>query len=147
MDRTGPIWRDKLNQKKTKYMHHCLIKGYNLKRAISNLTTPQSHTPITLKDDKSKIITDPTLLCRRMGETLATPGGPKDFNIDANLIEELMANPPSNPAEHQSPSFTKDFFDNILASANPATAPGLDGTKRFPLPHPPTSHQTLPFHS
>ena len=85
-------WRDKLNQNRTKYMHHCLIKGYNFKGAISNLTTPQSHTPITLRDDKGNIITDPTLLCRTMGETFATLGGPKDFNIDANLIDELMAN-------------------------------------------------------
>ena len=112
-------------------MHHCLIKGYNLKRAISNLTTPQSHTPITLKDDKGNIITDPTLLCQTMGETFATLGGPKDFNIDPNVIDELMANSPSIPADHQSPSFTKDFFDNILASANPTTAPGLDETNFF----------------
>ena len=124
-------WRDKLNQKRTKYMHHCLIKGYNLKRAISNLTTPQSHTPITLKDDKGNIITDPTLLCQTMGENVATLGGPKDFNIDPNLIDELMANSPSIPADNQSPPFTKDFFYNILASANPTTAPGLDETNFF----------------
>ena len=121
-------WRDKLNQKRTKYMHHCLMKGYNFKRAISNLTTPQSQTPITLKDDKGNIITDPTLLCRTMRETFATLRGPKDFNIDPNHIDELMANSPSIPADHQSPSVTKDFFDNILASANPDTAPGLDET-------------------
>ena len=66
-----------------------------------------------------------------MGETFATLGGPKDFNIDPNLIDKLMGNSPSISADHQSPSFTKDFFDNILASANPTTAPGLDETNFF----------------
>ena len=96
-------WRDKLNQKPTKYMHHCFIKGYNLKRAISNLTIPQSHTPITLKDNKGNIITHPTLLCRTMGETFATLGGPKDFNINPHLIDQLMVNFPSIPSDHQAP--------------------------------------------
>ena len=124
-------WRDKLNQKRTKHMHHCLIKGYNLKQAISNLTIPQSHTPITSKNDKGNIITHPTLLCRTMGEAFATFWGRKDFNIDPHLMEELMVNSPSIPSDHQSPSFTKDFFDNLLASANPTPAPSLEENNFF----------------
>ena len=84
-----------------------------------------------MKDDKGNIITNPTLLCRTMGEAFATLGGPKDFNIDPQLVDELMVNCPSIPSDNQSRSFTKDFLDNILASANPTTAPGLDETNFF----------------
>ena len=71
-------WHDKHNQKRTKYMHHRLIEGYDLKRAISNLTIPQSHTPSTLKDNKGNIITHPTLPCRTMGVAFPSLGGPNN---------------------------------------------------------------------
>ena len=68
-----------------------------------------------------------------MGHTLEQLGGPRDFHLDPQLIDSLMKHSPKMHPKCHSPTFTRTYFDTILAQASPTKASGFDQTNFYLL--------------
>ena len=82
----------------------------------------------------TKLVSSPPTLyemCKSMGHTLSSLGGPPDFDTDPAFIDTLMTNSPKIPNDAPQPHFTRDFFNLLLSNAKPHTAPGFDETSLY----------------
>ena len=75
-----------------KKLHHSLISHKCIKKTINNILNPRNTTPISLYDQTGQLTTDPYKMCKSMGHTVSSLGGPPDFNIDPAFIDTLMTN-------------------------------------------------------
>ena len=124
-------WTSKKHAQPHKKLHHSLISHKRIKKAINNILNPRDTTPISLYDQIGQCTTDPYEMCKSMGHTLSSLGGPPDFNTDPAFINTLMTNSPKIPNDAPQPHFTRDFFNLLLSHAKPHTAPGFDGTSIY----------------
>ena len=87
-------WTDKKKRQSQKRLHHSLIKlkvkGREIKKSLNNILTPRSTTPMALYDTNNNPTSNPYSLCESMGQCLTTLGGPRDFQIEPQLINSLM---------------------------------------------------------
>ena len=121
----------KKKRQSQKPLHHSLIKGRKIKRSLNNILTPRSTTPMALYDTNNNLTSDHYSLCESMGQCLTALGGPRDFQIDPQLINSLMELSPSILQVAPHPEFTETFFNNLLSNSNPVKAPGFDNSNLY----------------
>ena len=95
------------------------------------MLSTNSTSPISFHDSTGSLTSNPHDLCRIMGQTLEQLKGPRDFHPDPQLIDSLMKHSPKIPPNCQSPTFTRAYFDTILAQASPTKASGFDQTNLY----------------
>ena len=124
-------WTSKKQAQAHKKLHHSLISHKHIKKTINNILNPRNTTPISLDDQTGQLTTDPYEMCKSMGHTPSSLGGPPDLNTDPAFIDTLMTNSPKIPNVAPQPHFTRDSFNLLLTHAKPHTAPGFDETSLY----------------
>ena len=110
-------WTSEKQAQTHRKLHHSLISHKRIKKTINNIFNPRNTTPISLYDQTGQLSTDPYEMCKSMGHTLSSLGGPPDFNIDPPFVETLMTNSPKLPNDAPQQHFTRDFFNLLLSHA------------------------------
>ena len=124
-------WTSKKQAQAHKKLHHSLISRKRIKKTINNILNPRNTTPIYLYDQTGQLTTDTYEMCKSMGHTLSSLGGPPDFDTDPAFIDTLITNSPKIPNDAPQPRFTRGFLNLLLSHAKPHTAPGFDETSLY----------------
>ena len=124
-------WKHKKQKQLQKRLHHSLVASKNIKHALRNSLSTNSNSAIAFYDPTGSLTSQPHDLCGIMGQTLEQIGGPRDFHPDPQLIDSLMKHSPKIPPNCHSTTFTRTYFDTILAQASPTKASGFDQTNLY----------------
>ena len=125
-------WTKKISARQKKQLHHSMVKGSKIKKAVENALNPSRKSPIQLWDkssDPPRLATDPSHVGQVFSDCLSKLGGDPDFTASEDTLSQYISLIPKCPPSSKNqelPLPTLEWLNSVSHKAPPSKATGED---------------------